>query len=498
MKCIQCKQEKLAKEFPPSTITERLKALKLEWDKAPFKIGVNSIGKIQPIISDYGNIATGEFHVKLHVNQTKQKLIYNGEELQDTFERRPRTLADYKIGPGCHIQLIVAHYNRCCNLKDTFERRPRTLADYKIGPGCHIQLIVAHYNRCCNLKVCIFDLHWTYPANGPQDFLDGSCLLYAGDTFLRKYDSASVYYPSFPHMKHSGEIIDNAKKEGHQRITAKLDQFPQEVTQLYFVLSSRKSLSIGHFRALGFKLYDEAQLDKELCTYTIQQASNSQAVILCCVSRTGEGMWQVIQVGKLSSGNANDYDPIKISIDECELHGYYNPKVFVFDLHWTYPANGPQDFLDGSCLLYAGDTFLRKYDSASVYYPSFPHMKHSGEIIDNAKKEGHQRITAKLDQLPQEVTQLYFVLSSRKSLSIGHFRALSFKLYDEAQPDKELCTYTIQQAPNSQAVILSCISRTGEGMWQVIQVGKLSSGNVNDYDPIKISIDECKLHGYIG
>ncbi|RHZ87889.1 hypothetical protein Glove_29g129 [Diversispora epigaea] len=311
MKCIQCKQEKLAKEFPPSTITERcqhissfclkclitqlkdqnktqhkcpefftiltsqeVKALKLEWDKAPFKIGVNSIGKIQPIISDYGNIATGEFHVvmlngqkttlllkenktiivlrsnifkKLQVNQTKQKLIYNREELQDTFERRPRTLADYKIGPGCHIQLIVAYYN-----------------------------------RCCNLKVCIFDLYWTYPANGPQDFLDGSCLLYA----------------------------------------AKLDQLPQEVTQLYFVLSSQKLLSIGNFHALCFKLYEEAQPDKELCTYTIQQASNSQAVILSCVSRTGEGMWQVIQVGKLSSGNVNDYDPIKISIDECKLHGY--------------------------------------------------------------------------------------------------------------------------------------------------------------------------------
>lgn len=58
-----------------------------------------------------------------------------------------------------------------------------------------------------------------------------------------------------------------------------------------------------------------------MCNYTIQQAANSQAVILCCVSRAGEGMWQVIQVGKFSAGNANDYDPIEISIGECALHG---------------------------------------------------------------------------------------------------------------------------------------------------------------------------------
>lgn len=64
------------------------------------------------------------------------------------------------------------------------------------------------------LKSLVFDLHWGYPANGSQDYLDGSCLLYAGDTFWRKYDYASVYYPSFPHMQHSGDKMDNAKKEG--------------------------------------------------------------------------------------------------------------------------------------------------------------------------------------------------------------------------------------------------------------------------------------------
>jgi stress response protein SCP2 len=146
-------------------------------------------------------------------------------------------------------------------------------------------------------------------------------LLYFSDAFFRKYDYASVFYPSFPHMKHSGDLMDNANKKGHQRITAKLDQLPPEVTQLYFVLSSFKSPTIGHFKTPSFKLIDETQPDKPLCAYQLEQAAESQAVIMCCVSRVGQGMWQVIQIGKLSRGNAEDYDPIEYSIAQCSLFG---------------------------------------------------------------------------------------------------------------------------------------------------------------------------------
>jgi stress response protein SCP2 len=120
-------------------------------------------------------------------------------------------------------------------------------------------------------------------------------------------------------MRHSSDDMDDANKRGHQNITAKLDKLPPEVTQLYFVLSSYTSPTIGHFKTPGFKLIDETQPDKPLCTYQLEQATESQAVIMCCISRVGQGMWQVIQVGKLSKGNVNDYDPIEQSIAECSL-----------------------------------------------------------------------------------------------------------------------------------------------------------------------------------
>ena len=126
------------------------------------------------------------------------------------------------------------------------------------------------------------------------------------------------YGKSFPHMKHSGDKMDLKNKKGHHCITAKLDELPIEVTQLYFVLSSFISPTIGYFTSHNFELIDTTQPDKPLCTYKLEQAANSQAVIMCCISRASQG-WEVIQIGKLSGGNADNYEPIKKSILECFL-----------------------------------------------------------------------------------------------------------------------------------------------------------------------------------
>ncbi|PKC02218.1 kinase-like protein [Rhizophagus irregularis] len=222
-----------------------------------------------------------EIKKKLSVDEeSKQKLIYKGVELQD--------------------QVIT----------------PCTLQYYEIEPGSHIQLIIVLYTE--SIKSLIFDSFWGYPANGTQDYLEGSCLLYIGDVLFRKYDYISAFYPSFPHIKHSGALMDNTNKRGHQRITAKLDKLPPEITQLYFVLSSFKSPTIGHFKAPSFKLIDETQ-PEPLCSYQLEQAAESQAIIICCISRVGQGMWEVIQIGKLSKGNVENYDPIEKSITECAL-----------------------------------------------------------------------------------------------------------------------------------------------------------------------------------
>jgi hypothetical protein len=98
-------------ECPEKISIEELRLLSLAWDKAPFKIDVDSIGKVrntQNTNAADGN-KTGEIYVvllngqkctlqynqikniivlrqeirkKLNVDEGKQKLIYNGVELQ--------------------------------------------------------------------------------------------------------------------------------------------------------------------------------------------------------------------------------------------------------------------------------------------------------------------------------------------------------------------------------------------------------------------------------
>ncbi|GBB88270.1 hypothetical protein RclHR1_14800005 [Rhizophagus clarus] len=264
MKCSQCKCDKLSNEFLSTTVTgrcdhissyclsclvknldltdttnkivrkcpecpeklstEELRLLSLTWDKALLNVDVNNIGKskmTQNTNAVYGNKYSYIKRKKLNVDEDKQKLIYDGVELQD-----------YKIEPGSHIQLIIVRYS---------------------------------ITRAESINGFTFDLNWGYPASG-RDYLDGSCLLYKGDVFFRKYDYATQFYPSFPYMKHSGNLMDNKNKRGHQHIEAKLDQLPPDVTQLYFVLSTFKSPTIGHFRNPSFKMINVTQPDKPLCT----------------------------------------------------------------------------------------------------------------------------------------------------------------------------------------------------------------------------------------
>src|SRR5438270_14005533 len=57
--------------------------------------------------------------------------------------------------------------------------------------------------------------------------------------------------------------------------------------------------------------------------------------------------------------------------------------------------------------------------------------------------------------LPQDVRQLYFVLSSWISPSIKHFVKPTFQLFDLERPTEQLCKYEIAKAGNSQAVVLA-------------------------------------------
>ena len=87
------------------------------------------------------------------------------------------------------------------------------------------------------------------------------------------------------------------------------------MTKLYFILSAYSSPNIGCYPNPSFKMFDPSNPDVQLCSYTIQSAATSQAVIMCVVERNDGGSWNIFEIGKLSDGNALNYLPIMNTIN---------------------------------------------------------------------------------------------------------------------------------------------------------------------------------------
>eukprot|EP00299_Pterocystis_sp_00344_P019074 c9497_g1_i3.p1 GENE.c9497_g1_i3~~c9497_g1_i3.p1 ORF type:complete len:318 (-),score=52.82 c9497_g1_i3:57-1010(-) len=201
---------------------------------------------------------------KTSVQPKKQKLIFKGDELV------------CHVGDGANIQLIIL------------------LIAIKEGEGIH------------NV---VFDLYWGYPSTG-QDYLDGSCLAYANTNFTEHVDYATISILNGA-LVHSGDIITNT--QGHHIIKVDLDKMPKVITKLFFILSAWNSPYISHFPNPSVRLYENSRPNVELCQYQITSVGNSQAVVMCCLVRVDDG-WDVQAIGRRSSGNAKNYEPLKSTI----------------------------------------------------------------------------------------------------------------------------------------------------------------------------------------
>ncbi|CAG8477173.1 7298_t:CDS:2 [Paraglomus brasilianum] len=354
MKCSQCKIDKLSNEFPSSPVTERcihvsshcLRCLVqslnkqnedeyhcpgckaalnneevVRWrqrlDKASFKLNVDKLGRRhlanienvdnneeivqqgniyvvllngEKIVVDYEKVRTvvalrQEIRTKKKIEVTKQKLVYNGVELKDhADDNGDKNLVEYGIRANSHIQLMVILYE--ITEKET-------------------------------IKDLVFDLDWGFPNDQTVDYLDGTCFLYTGNKYWRKYDYQSQYYPSTQNTRHSGDVLNRTTRRGHHKITSKLDELPENVTHLYFILSAWNSPSIGCYKTPTFSLLDSEHPDKNLCRYELENVAHSKAVIMCSVARAGT-KWNVYIVGTESAGNAKDYRPIEQKIQTMD------------------------------------------------------------------------------------------------------------------------------------------------------------------------------------
>lgn len=225
-----------------------------------------------------------QIKMEMKHDPAKQKLLYNEKELLDTMpDGRLAKLSDYNVKPNSVLILVVVMFA----VPDVFD---------------HV----------------VFDLYWGFPSTG-LDFLDASCLMFQGKNFRKVVDWRRR---SADAVKHSGDVIDGVNEIGHHTINVRLKNIPSSVTHLFFTLSAWSSPNISRYRNPSLKFYEADTPNKDLCKTTFTHAGHSRAVIMCSVSRDASGKWKIFESGKLSAGNAGDYDPIVSTIRSLISQGF--------------------------------------------------------------------------------------------------------------------------------------------------------------------------------
>ena len=103
-----------------------------------------------------------------------------------------------------------------------------------------------------------------------------------------------------------------------------------------------------------------------------------------------------------------------------------------------YPSNST-DYLDASCLLFAGSSFVSVVDYKSKAASG---IVHSGDLMDNYKRIGHHIIDVNLAGINLNITSCFFTLAAWNSPTIQYFPNPSLKMFDKTNPDKQLCNYS--------------------------------------------------------
>lgn len=187
------------------------------------------------------------------------------------------------------------------------------LQDYTIKPFSTLHLIILLYAVPDSLDHVCLDLIWGYPDNVLRDFLDASVLIYSDEGCQNIVDYKSKSFENA--VEHSGDVMDDDKRLGHHTINVKLKSLPSTIDKLFFTLSAWNSPNISKYKNPRMRFFDPREPEAELCGYQMEHAGQSQAVILCSLSKINEG-WKVLSPCLLSAGNARDYTPLKQTISE--------------------------------------------------------------------------------------------------------------------------------------------------------------------------------------
>ncbi|XP_028396153.1 uncharacterized protein LOC114520132 [Dendronephthya gigantea] len=225
-----------------------------------------------------------------------------------------QTIIDLK--KNVEKDLKTPHKKQCLlyndiELETTRQNDDLKLKDYNIPPNSTIYLLVLLYEIPEDYDNVIFDLFWGYPQSG-RDYLDASVLLFQGIEVVQVVDFRKKEGICSA-VTHSGDVMDDEKRLGHHTIEVSIKSIPDHINRLVFTLSAWNSKNISQFPNPSLKFYDARRPDKQLCDDRMDQAADSRAIIMCCLTNRN-GKWRVVSLKHPSRGNARFYEPLKNTI----------------------------------------------------------------------------------------------------------------------------------------------------------------------------------------
>jgi stress response protein SCP2 len=195
-----------------------------------------------------------------------------------------------------------------------------TLADHSVQPHSTIRLLVRLYEVPDELDHVIFQLSWGYPSTG-IDYLDATVFLYRGVKFADVVDWQHRK-SRFGSITHSGDVPDSGGYSCHHKINVSIKSLQNDIDTLVFTLSSWRSPNISKFKNPSLRFFDENFPEQQLCSDEMEHAASSQAIIMCCLSKSKDSHWKVYSLKTLSSGNAKNYKPLQQKIASLIQQGF--------------------------------------------------------------------------------------------------------------------------------------------------------------------------------
>lgn len=185
-----------------------------------------------------------------------------------------------------------------------------------------------------------FHLQWSFPVSesrasvsSVRKFLDGMCLVYSGTHCITTIDFRSMTanpaeeQPSRllrlnskmtrelqtsvgAAIQHCGDELHETGAEQHMRLN--LNALPNGVTDIFLCLAAYQCDDLSAFPNPTVEIHDVANDFRMLSEFSIESAGNSQAVVMCSITRDPDHRkWVIHGLGTPCSGGVHDYAPIK-------------------------------------------------------------------------------------------------------------------------------------------------------------------------------------------